>query len=237
MKIQTKLNASDLCKGLQTKAVETHAHIQGGSPCAKVSAEETVKSYAEAGYGALIITNHFNANTVPKPGLSPRQAVDYYVSLYEEAAEWGAKYSLDVWFGIETCISGGPEDFLIFGAGPELLYANPTMYDLTQQELFAECEQYGCLLYQAHPSRSNCQPRDPRYLHGAEVYNGNRHHQENNEASLLWAKKYCLLQSSGSDFHRPEDCARGGILVPSSIHTGKELAAYLAANEVTLITP
>ena len=67
MKIQTKLNASDLCKGLQTKAVETHAHIRGGSPCAKVSAEETVKSYAEAGYGALIITNHFNANTVPSP--------------------------------------------------------------------------------------------------------------------------------------------------------------------------
>ncbi len=229
-------HTTDIFKGCQTKAVETHAHTKGGSPCAKVPAYDVVKAYAKAGYGALIITNHFNDDTVPKPVLSPRQAVDHYVDLYRQAEEYGRELGIEVWFGIETCISGGPEDFLLFGAQPDILYENPFMYRMTQEELFRECEQYGCLMYQAHPNRSYCRPRDPELLHGAEVYNGNLHHDERNEISLLWARKYRLLQSSGSDFHRPDDCARGGILVPDSIHDVKALADYMRENEVTLIT-
>ena len=236
MQKPTKLDNTDIFKGRQTKAVETHAHTKGGSPCAQVPVYDTVKTYADAGYGALIITNHFNLDTVPKPGLSPKEAVDRYVDLYKQAEEYGQQLGIEVWFGIETCISGGPEDFLLFGADPEILYENPLMYEMTQEELFRECEQFGCLMYQAHPSRSYCHPRDPELLHGAEVYNGNPHHEENNEIALLWAKKYRLLQSSGSDFHRPGDAARGGILVPDSIHDVKALADYMRKNEVTLIT-
>lgn len=232
----SKPKNADVFKGCQTKAIETHAHTKGGSPCAKVSAYDTVKAYADAGYSVLMITNHFNEDTVPKPGLSPREAVDRYVDLYKEAEEYGQQLGIDVWFGIETCISGGPEDFLLFGAAPDILYANPFMYRMTQEELFRECEQYGCLLFQAHPNRSYCQPRDPKFLHGAEVYNGNPRHEERNEISGLWAKKYRLLRSSGSDFHQPEDIARGGILVPEYINDVKALASYMRENEVTLIT-
>ena len=233
----TKLtNSNDVFKGLQSKAVETHAHTLGGSPCAKVPAREAVKAYADAGYGALMITNHFNADTVPKPGLSPRDCAKRYVDLYREAEEYGQQFCIQVWFGIETCLLGGPEDFLLFGVEPDFALENPLLYEMTQEELFRECEQYGCLLYQAHPSRSYCQPRDPRFLHGAEVYNGNIRHQENNEITLLWAKKYRLLFSSGSDYHQTEDLARGGILVPESIRDIKALAAYMRENEVTLIT-
>lgn len=227
---------SDICRGCQTKAVETHAHTLGGSPCALVPIYDTVKAYADAGYGALIVTNHFNDDTVPKPGLSPRACVDCYVDLYRQAEEYGQQLGIQVWFGIESRIVGGPEDFLIFGAEPDLLYANPLLYKLTQEELFHECEQYGCLLYQAHPSRSYCQPRDPELLHGVEVYNGNPRHQNHNEITRLWAKKHHLLRSSGSDFHQMEDLARGGIMVPESIQDIKALASYLRENEVTLIT-
>lgn len=236
MKKMAKPTSTDVFKGRQTKAVETHAHTKGGSPCAKVSVRDTVKAYAAAGYGALMITNHFNQDTVPKPGLSPKACVEQYVDLYKEAEECGHQLGIDVWFGIETCISQGPEDFLLFGAGPDILYDNPFLYRMTQKELFTECEQYGCLLYQAHPNRSYCRPRDPELMHGAEVYNGNVRHKECNEITLLWAKKYRLLQSSGSDFHQPEDIARGGIMVPDSIQDVKALASYMRENEVTLIT-
>lgn len=227
---------ADVFKGCQTKSVETHAHTKGGSPCAHVSAYDTVKAYADAGYGALMVTNHFNEDTVQKPGLSPKACVDRYVDLYKEAEEWGQQLGIQVWFGIETCISGGPEDFLLFGADPDILYENPQMYRMTQEELFRECQQFGCLLYQAHPHRSYCQPRDPEFLHGAEVYNGNIRHRECNDITVLWAKKFHLLRSSGSDFHQPEDIARGGILVPEYIQDVKALASYMKENEVTLIT-
>ena len=236
MKNTRPLNNADIFKGCQTKAVETHAHTKGGSPCAQVSAHDTVKAYADAGYGALMITNHFNEDTVPKPGLSPREAVDRYVDLFKEAEEYGHQFGIDVWFGIETCISGGPEDFLLFGADPDILYENPFMYHMTQEELFKECEQFGCLLFQAHPNRSYCKPRDPELLHGAEVYNGNPRHDSHNELTALWAKKYRLLPSSGTDFHQPEDIARGGIMVPEYIKDVKAFASYLRENEVTLIT-
>lgn len=231
-----KLKAADIFKGCQTKPVETHAHTLGGSPCAKVSAKDMIKAYADIGCGALILTNHFNEDTVPKPGLSAREAVDRYVDLYKEAEEYGHQFGLDVWFGIETCISGGPEDFLLFGATPEILYENPYMYRMTQKELFQECEQFGCLLYQAHPNRSYCQPRDPEYLHGAEVYNGNPRHENRNEITELWAKKYRLLRSSGSDFHQPEDIAQGGILIPDYIQDVKALANYMREYDLTLLT-
>lgn len=226
---------TDILKECKTKLVETHAHILGSSSCAKVSAYDTVKGYAEAGYGVLMITNHFNADTVPVPGLSDKACVDAYVAHYKEAVEWGDQFGIQVWFGIETCISGGPEDFLIFGAKPDILYENPQMYAMTQKELFKECEQYGCLLYQAHPSRSYCRHRDFEFLHGAEVYNGNARHESNNDISMQWAKEHDLLQSSGSDFHQMEDLARGGIIVPEYIQDEKELAAYLKENKVTLI--
>lgn len=227
---------TDIFKGNQTKTIETHAHTKGGSPCAKVSAYDMLKAYANEGYDAVVITNHFNESTVACYDLTPKAAVDRYVDLYKEAQEAGEQLGIEVWFGIETCISGGPEDFLIFGAESDILYQNPRLYDMTQEELFLECEQYGCLLYQAHPSRSYCRHMNPDLLHGVESYNGNLRHEENNGISLLWAKKYRLLQSSGSDFHQPEDLARGGIMVPPNINSVKELAAYMRENHVTLIT-
>lgn len=236
MKKMHKLKHTDIFNGTQKKAVETHAHTKGSSPCAKVSEYDMLKAYKKSGYGAVIITNHFNENTVACHGLSPKAAVDWYVDFYKKAKEAGEQLDIEVWFGIETCIVGGPEDFLIFGAQSDILYENPKMYEMTQKELFSECEQYGCLLYQAHPSRSYCQHKDPNFIHGIESYNGNVRHEEHNEISLLWAKKFRLLQTSGSDFHQQEDIARGGILIPEDVHDEKAFADYIRQYEVTLIT-
>lgn len=218
------------------KVIETHCHTLGGSPCGKVSAEEVVKGYKEIKYDTIILTNHFNDNTVPKPGLSLRECVDCYVDLYKEAKEHGEKYGIEVWFGIETCISGGREDFLVFGVEPDFVYENMEMYKMSQKELFQACEQYGALLYQAHPYRSPSKPRNPKYLHGVEVYNGHPRHDSHNELALKWAEEQHLLKSSGSDFHQMPDFGRGGIIVPDGIGDIKALAEYMRNNEVELIT-
>lgn len=230
-----QLNKEDKRNGRHTKRIETHIHTSEGSPCGKVSVQDTVKLYANAGYDVMIVTNHFNRDTVPKAGLSDREAVDYYVDIYKRACEYGQQLGIDVWFGIETNIVGGKEDFLLYGADPQILYENPRMYDMTQEELFAECVQFGCLLYQAHPFRNGCFPRNPELLHGAEAYNGHPRQINNNEEALAWITKNELRSSSGSDFHRVQDVGRGGILVPEYVNDIKALADYMRKNELTLI--
>lgn len=228
------LSREDKLNGRQTKRIETHVHSSEGSPCGKVPVKEVVNMHARIGCDVMILTNHFNRDTVPKPGLSAKEAVDHYVDIYKRARDYGLEAGIDVWFGIETNILGGREDFLLYGADPDILYANPYMYNMTQEELFKECEQFGCLLFQAHPCRTGCKPRDPQFLHGAEGYNGHPRAVQNNDQAQLWIRENGLLQSSGSDFHRPEDIGRGGIFVPEYITDIKALAEYMRKNELTL---
>ena len=49
-----------------------------------------------------------------------------------------------------------------------------------------------------------------------EVYNGNPRHNSHNDRALEYAEKYVLRQLSGSDFHHPEDLARGGVILPEA---------------------
>ena len=58
--------------------IETHAHTKPMSPCATLKPEEVIKKYAEIGFSAITITNHFskgvfagdNMETVKKRFLS-----------------------------------------------------------------------------------------------------------------------------------------------------------------------
>ena len=93
----------------------------------------------------------------------------------------------------------------------------------------------GALLFQAHPCRPGLSPRDPKFLDGIEVYNGNPRHESNNPRARAWAEEHHLLFSSGSDYHETEDIARGGMIFPGEIHNSKELAAALAKGVGELI--
>lgn len=41
--------------------IEMHVHTSEGSPCAETDAESIVRAYSEAGYDAVVITNHFDS--------------------------------------------------------------------------------------------------------------------------------------------------------------------------------
>jgi hypothetical protein len=72
-------------------------------------------------------------------------------------------------------------------------------------------------------------------MHGAEVYNGHPVHDCHNDEALQFAKDGDLNQLSGSDFHFLGGEARGGIVVPDDIETGKDLVSYLKENRPILI--
>ncbi len=48
--------------------IEMHAHTSETSPCGSVPADTAVREYARAGYGGMVITDHFNSSIL---SLSP----------------------------------------------------------------------------------------------------------------------------------------------------------------------
>lgn len=207
--------------------IEMHSHTSETSPCGSVPADTAVREYARAGYGGMVITDHFNSSILESFPGSAREKVDRYLAGYDRAAETGAKVGVTVLLGAESCIVGGPEDFLIYGIGRDFLYEYPRLYAMTQQEVYKACQDYGAVLYQAHPCRSYCQPRDPAFLDGVEVFNGNPRHANNNPQALAFAEKHGLRVSSGSDYHEHEDLARGGLILPSPVAGNADLLEAL----------
>lgn len=216
--------------------IEMHIHTSNVSPCARVPAPEAARIHAKAGMDAVVVTEHFNDYVLESFPGSPREKVDRYLDGYRAVQEEGARLGLTVILGMESRILGGSEDFLIYGIDPDFLYANPTFYHYTQKEAFDACCEYGALLLQAHPFRTGCHPRDPKFLHGIEIYNGHPRHDNNNDQAEAWANEHGLrLRTSGSDFHQVQDCGTGGILIDGTVSNSKELASWLLNKPFTLI--
>jgi len=203
---------------------EPHVHTDEVSPCGKVPADEVIRIYVSAGYTGCIITDHYYArNLKPQnhPGGTRRnrqrreeswqRAMDWYLSGYRLAKEAGKRYDFDVFLGIELTPNETTADILIYGLTEDFLYSHPRLYELSLNELKALADKTDLLLVEAHPFRPTVTLIDPRFLHGAEVYNGNMRHDSQNLRAKEWARQNDLLMISGSDFHLPEDAARGGV--------------------------
>ena len=148
--------------------IEMHVHTSEGSSCAKAEAQEIVKAYGEAGYDAIVITNHFDPLLLQEFGETDEQKIERYLLGYRKAREAGKRYGVKVMFGVEIRLEPGVEDFLIYGIDEEFLFQNPNLCFLSQSEVFNRCHAYGAVFYQAHPFREPCVPQRPEYLDGVE---------------------------------------------------------------------
>lgn len=218
---------------------ELHMHTSESSPCGRVPAAEGVAAYAEKGYDGVVVTDHFNQYAMEWLGGTDRAHVEKWLRGYRAAKEAGDRLGVRVLFGLEARVPGSENDYLIFGAEPEMVLENPTLYAGELSDVHALCRRYGALLVQAHPSRAGfCTPADAEDLDGAEVFNGNPRHNNENEKTLSWAKAHPrLIQTSGSDFHQMEDLARGGVETNWDVRTSAQLAQMLQSGEYTLLRP
>jgi predicted metal-dependent phosphoesterase TrpH len=217
--------------------IDMHVHTSEVSPCAKVLANEVVTQYVQAGYDAIVITDHFNDYVVEGFKGDSKQRVDRFLEGYEKAYLEGLKQGLKVFLGIECCLTSGMEDYLLYGVDRNFLYAHPKLYTYTQKQLYTLCKDRGILLYQAHPFRSYCKPQNPDYLDGVEIFNGNPRHDSKNELTKAFAQKYPHLKwVSGSDFHQLGDCGIGGIKVNATISNEKELVQALQKKEIEIVS-
>ena len=200
---------------------ESHLHTSLGSYCGMVDPYEIPLLYKNAGYEAIIVTDHYFAYGIHV------NSIDEWLEGYRIVHEEGKAIGLKVFLGMELTLNDLYADFLVYGFDVAFLRKNRKINELALKEVFELLDSYGFIIYQAHPFREKMTVCDAKSVHGLEVHNGNPRHESNNKKALDYAQRHSLLKISGSDFHRYEDLGRGGIYIDSEIETEKELAQFL----------
>lgn len=217
---------------------ETHFHTAEVSCCGEVYVKDGIEAYKSAGYSGVLITDHLATSYFKYryPGETWKENVDYFVSGYHIAKKCETD-DFSVMLGLEARFDNdNMNDYLIIGADEEFLYNNEWFTDLSIKQFKKLAEENSLTVIQAHPFRKGMTVTDPRYIDGIEVFNGNRRHESSNEIAAAWAKRFGLIATSGSDFHEPEDLARGGIYLDHPVRTSKELRKAVLSGDYTLKT-
>lgn len=203
--------------------LETHLHTCEVSACGKVPAQEMIRLCLEAGYRAVVVTDHF------LPGKFQNAAArDAFLTGYRLAAEAGAALNLTVLPGMEIRFSSGDEDFLVYGLTEDaILHLPDSVCEDGLPTFHALCRENGWLVYQAHPFRPKLRVMPACDLDGIETRNRNPRHDSHNDLAQAYADHYGLLTLCGSDAHQLGDTGAGGIYVPGGVLTPHGLVDYL----------
>lgn len=218
---------------------ELHAHTSDTSRCAGVGAKDLVALYKQAGASTVVMTDHLSPSTFEaysQSNLSWTEKVDIFLQGYRNAKA-AAGDELTVLLGMELRFDrkGDSNDYLVYGLTEEFLYQNPDLLKMRLSSFANLAHKNGLLIFQAHPFRNGMHIVNPAYLDGVEVYNACVRHNSRNSIAEMWAKLHKLRGSAGSDFHRAEDVARGGILTDRKIENNLELLEVLKNGDFTFL--
>ena len=214
---------------------ELHCHSKSVSECARVSNEEIINKYKDAGYTTLVLTNHFNLGT---QRFHKCEEYSDFVTVYLKGFEdlkRDAKGVLNVLLGMELRFTENTNDYLVFGITEDFLRNNEPLYNMNPESFSKLARENGLLFVQAHPFRNSMTIVQPWLLDGVEVFNGHMGHDSRNEIANLWAEKYNLIKTSGTDFHYNNVPANAGILTDFEIKDMDTLVKTLKGGEYELI--
>lgn len=223
---------------LEKYKIELHAHSSESSRCGSIKASELVKKYKEAGYSALVLTDHYYSQFFDEiSDLSWENQLEKYLKGYRRARRAADRIDFKIFLGIEIKFDNDLNEYLIYGLKEDFLLNNPNLHHLSLEEfkILIERQEEDILIFQAHPYRSGMAPADTKILDGLEVYNGNPRHNSQNEKAFSYAENHELKMISGSDFHEYEDLALGGIVSEKLPFTTSELCNILKNGNYNLI--
>jgi hypothetical protein len=109
------------------------------------------------------------------------------------------------------------------------------LYRMNPHSFHELAKENGLLFIQAHPFRNGMTVVAPWDLDGVEVYNGHKGHDSRNEVADLWADKYNLIKTSGTDFHYDHVPTNAGIFTEEKITSMEQLVEILKSGKYELI--
>ncbi|MBR3589164.1 MAG: PHP domain-containing protein [Clostridia bacterium] len=215
---------------------ELHCHTKETSLCGQVPAAEIVKMYKEQGYNGIVITDHYSPMTFkPSRVYRPQTDIDFYISGYKEALKY-ADENFTVLLGMELRYYATANDYLVYGVTEEFLRTNGNLMKLYPKKFYKLAKENNMLVVQAHPFRNSIMIRtNPNYLDGAEVHNGKADYEANRKAAEWADKNNMKIRVSGSDFHRPNNLANGGIITDEPIKTNDDLLRILRSGNFEMM--
>ncbi len=209
---------------------ETHLHTSEVSPCGKLTAADMVSRYKAAGYHTLFVTDHLARHIVDRWGdLTWAEKIDRTFAGYERAKAAGDACGLTVLCGVELHLNTSPNDYLLYNFDRAFLTAREDLFDLTPAAFYAYAKQHGVTVVQAHPLRDGICVPTVDCADALEAFNPNPRHENHSALACELAKLYKLPISGGSDAHREEDVARGGVLTATPILSAADYV-YLLKN-------
>ena len=214
---------------------ELHCHSKSVSACAQVSNEQIINKFKAAGYSTLVLANHFNRGT--QGFLRCEEYGDFitaYLKGYKDLKK-DAEGVLTILLGMELRFEENSNDYLVFGVTEEFLRNNPPLYNMNPESFSKLARENGLLFVQAHPFRNSMTIVNPRFLDGVEVFNGHMGHDSRNEIANMWAERFGLIKTSGTDFHYNNVPANAGILTETKIEDMATLIETLKNGKYELI--
>lgn len=218
--------------------IETHLHTKLISKCGWLYPEEIVKSYYDCGYSGICVTEHYNRTCFEYAGIdlsSNGDKLNAFLEGFRQVKKAAEKYGIVVYEGAELRFDQCDNDYLIYGFSHELLADPDRIIKMGIHNFISLSRADGAILFQAHPFRPSCIPAPAEYLDGIEVRNMNCRHNNHNDLALEYAERHNLLQSGGSDCHRPGDECTSGIISDYLPKDSAEFASLLRSGNYSII--
>lgn len=217
---------------------EMHLHTKETSNCGKMPAAETVENYILLGFNTIVVTDHFSTHTYFKydyNSLSWQEKVDIFLKGYNTAKD-AAKGRINILLGMELRFDSesDPNDYLVYGIDENFLREHKDILDMNISSFSALARKNGLMIFQAHPFRFGIKITNVKYLDGIEVCNRNIEHDSHNEIAALWAEKFGLKKTAGSDHHQKGNEGLAGIISKHEITSNKVLLDTLKKQDYTL---
>lgn len=192
---------------------EPHLHVAEISMCSRLKAKEMAKLYKDAGFDTIFVSDHFMPAFFDSLGNIPwEDKITIFLSGYYKAKAAGEKLGLNVLLSAEVSFDDCPNHYLVYGITKEFLIKYPDLCYKGAQHFSEIAKQNDIFVVQAHPFRDGeCFPT-PELVDAIEVYNGSPRHDDRNDDAEVLAKDNGLYMTAGSDAHRDEDVAMGGIV-------------------------
>ncbi|MCI5795432.1 MAG: PHP domain-containing protein [Ruminococcus sp.] len=217
---------------------EMHLHTKETSNCGKMPAAETVENYIFLGFNTIVVTDHFSTHTYFKydyNSLSWQEKVDIFLKGYNTAKD-AAKGRINILLGMELRFDSesDPNDYLVYGIDENFLREHKDILDMNISSFSALARKNGLMIFQAHPFRFGMKITNVKYLDGIEVCNRNIEHDSHNDIAALWAEKFGLKKTAGSDHHQKGNEGLAGIISKHEITSNKVLLDTLKKQDYTL---
>ena len=217
---------------------ETHMHLSESSPCSHVCAKDMVKLYADAGYSTLFVTDHLTENVLEKLGATSFiEGIDLFLRGYEAALEEGNRIGVRVLLAAELSLNDNPfNHYLLYGVDKKFLALRDDIFNMTPDELHEHARLNGVTVIQAHPYRDGKSVPVPHAVDAFEAYNTCPRHNNFTDETIALAKEHGLPITCGSDSHRPEDVALGGVATEFEIKSAEDYISALFENKTVPIS-